>query len=251
MGKKGRFILPAMLVAFWAACLAEAQDMAPREIWYVAEQQGKPVGFGCDRFTRVEEGYLYTSEATLRMDVDGSITTAVSRMELRADRQYQARSFSLAIGLNDGSHTLLQGDVKADRIELSFFDVDRQLYRKVYRTEGPLYFAESFLDSLLAAGQLTVGREYRARIWDFDENAPLDYGLRVEGRESYALGGSSVQVYSISKTTVPGAKLKVDARGYVYTEYDPLLCLEIHRVAKDQIPELQAMSVKVHEAPGS
>ncbi|MGQ9780421.1 MAG: transglutaminase-like domain-containing protein [Bacillota bacterium] len=243
--------LLAILVLLAVAAGVLAADPLLRETWVVAEQDGRPVGYGCDRCWRTEDGFRYRSEGTLRLSLlGGAPSEIVTYLEADVDRDYHAKSFRAMITVN-GALTEITGRLGPSGAEVTFVTPDGREQTSFYQTEEPLYFDFSFLDSIVAAGGLKPGTEYAAAVFDFATFAPADYLLRVEGLEEYRYGEETLKLFALVEKTGGKARFLMDGKANIYWESDPKSGLVFRRVEKDRIPALEAMSADVLLVPGN
>ncbi|NLG83348.1 MAG: hypothetical protein GX493_01805, partial [Firmicutes bacterium] len=238
------------LLAVAAPSLADTEELL-RESWAVAEQDGRPVGYGYDRYWQTAEGFRYRSEGTLRLSLLGGVPSEiVTYVEAEVDRDYRAKSFRALVTIN-GALTEITGRFNSSGVEVNLITPDGREQKSFYQTERSLYFDFSFLDSLVAAGELQPDTEHAAAIFDFATFAPADYLLRVEGLEEYRYGEKTLKLFALVEKTGNKARFLMDEKGNVYWESDPKNGLVFRRIEKNDLPALEAMSVDVLLVPGN
>ena len=69
-----------------------ATETTLSETWSLLEQEEKAIGFSFDRYLRTEEGYLYTSNGVLQLEILGGPAQKMNiYAELCVDKHYLAK----------------------------------------------------------------------------------------------------------------------------------------------------------------
>jgi transglutaminase-like putative cysteine protease len=231
--------------------IAAAKEKCLREVWSIAEQDDKPVGFGFDQVWRTKDGYRYVSEATIQISFLGSkATVATQYMEAKVDRNYLAQSYLGVFNIN-GSRTQIKAEFSNEEVKVVTLTADGKETVKIQKITQPLYFASSYLDFFLKKGALKVGATAKSNIWDIGSLASLEYSITVNEKTSYRYNRKKLTVFKITEKSNHEVQSLIDKKGNYYSGYDSKLDISFRRVKKGQIPELKTMNLNALLVPGN
>ncbi|MGD8400734.1 MAG: transglutaminase-like domain-containing protein, partial [Bacillota bacterium] len=247
----GVFLVLAFMSLAMTGGIAAAKEKCLREVWSIAEQDDKPVGFGFDQVWRTKDGYRYVSEATIQISFLGSkATVATQYMEAKVDRNYLAQSYLGVFNIN-GSRTQIKAEFSNEEVKVVTLTADGKETVKIQKITQPLYFASSYLDFFLKKGALKVGATAKSNIWDIGSLAPLEYSITVNEKKSYRYNRKKLTVFKITEKSNHEVQSLIDKKGNYYSGYDSKLDISFRRVKKGQIPELKTMNLNALLVPGN
>jgi transglutaminase-like putative cysteine protease len=247
----GVFLVLAFMSLAMTGGIAAAKEKCLREVWSIAEQDDKPVGFGFDQVWRTKDGYRYVSEATIQISFLGSKATAATQyMEAKVDRNYLAQSYLGVFNIN-GSRTQIKAEFSNEEVKVVTLTADGKETVKIQKITQPLYFASSYLDFFLKKGALKVGATAKSNIWDIGSLAPLEYSITVNEKTSYRYNRKKLTVFKITEKSNHEVQSLIDKKGNYYSGYDSKLDISFRRVKKGQIPELKTMNLNALLVPGN
>jgi transglutaminase-like putative cysteine protease len=246
----GVFLVLAFMSLAMTGGIAAAKEKCLREVWSIAEQDDKPVGFGFDQVWRTKDGYRYVSEATIQISFLGSkATVATQYMEAKVDRNYLAQSYLGVFNIN-GSRTQIKAEFSNEEVKVVTLTADGKETVKIQKITQPLYFASSYLDFFLKKGALKVGATAKSNIWDIGSLASLEYSITVNEKTSYRYNRKKLTVFKITEKSNHEVQSLIDKKGNYYSGYDSKLDISFRRVKKGQIPELKTMNLNALLVPG-
>jgi transglutaminase-like putative cysteine protease len=247
----GVFLVLAFMSLAMTGGIAAAKEKCLREVWSIAEQDDKPVGFGFDQVWRTKDGYRYVSEATIQISFLGSkATVATQYMEAKVDRNYLAQSYLGVFNIN-GSRTQIKAEFSNEEVKVVTLTADGKETVKIQKITQPLYFASSYLDFFLKKGALKVGATAKSNIWDIGSLASLEYSITVNEKTSYRYNRKKLTVFKITEKSNHEVQSLIDKKGNYYSGYDSKLDISFRRVKKGQIPELKTMNLNALLVPGN
>jgi hypothetical protein len=247
----GVFLVLVLMSAVMVYGIVAAEEKCLREIWSVAEQDDKPVGFGFEQVWRTKDGYHYVSDATIQIAFLGSKATKVTQhMEMNVDQNYLAKAYCGVVNIN-GSRTQIKADFRDDQVKVVTVTADGKETVNIQKVTKPLYFAASYLDFFLKKGALKVGANAKIDIWDIGSMAPLEYSITVNEKTSYRYNGKKLAVFKITEKAGQEIQSLIDQKGNFYSGFDTKLKLSFRRVEKEQIPELKTLNMDVLLVPGN
>jgi transglutaminase-like putative cysteine protease len=247
----GVFLVLAFMSLAMTGGIAAAKEKCLREVWSIAEQDDKPVGFGFDQVWRTKDGYRYVSEATIQISFLGSKATAATQyMEAKVDRNYLAQSYLGVFNIN-GSRTQIKAEFSNEEVKVVTLTADGKETVKIQKITQPLYFASSYLDFFLKKGALKVGATAKSNIWDIGSLASLEYSITVNEKTSYRYNRKKLTVFKITEKSNHEVQSLIDKKGNYYSGYDSKLDISFRRVKKGQIPELKTMNLNALLVPGN
>lgn len=248
--------LAVSLLAFLlllSATNVRATETIVLENWSLIEQADKPVGFCFDRCLQTDEGFVYTSNTVLKMEMlGGPEQEAKIYAELLVDGNYMAKSYRLISELG-GKRSQVTGVITDNEVTMTIIDSDGNEFQSLFSQAGdePLYFKASFLDYIVRTKGLKIGERYTAKVWDCGSDRFADFTFRVEEKTTYDYGGESVVVFSIIEEEPGQITWLVSESGDFYYSYDPVDRLGARKVEKEDIPELSALSLDVLLVPAN
>ncbi len=230
-----------------------ATETTLSETWSLLEQEEKAIGFSFDRYLRTEEGYLYTSNGVLQLEILGGPAQKMNiYAELCVDEHYLAKAYKIITDLG-GKQNQITGTLTDGQITIVTTGPDGKDFQSVFQPEetGSLYFKESFLNYIAETKGLLVGEKYTAKVWDYGSNSLSNFTFKVEEKATYQYQGEAVAVFSLIEEEPGQTTWLVSADGDVYYSYNPLQNLSARKVEKEEIPELSALSLDVLLVPGN
>jgi hypothetical protein len=245
------FLALVLMLLVMACGIVSAEEKCLREAWSVAEQDGKPVGFGFDQMWRTKDGYRYVSEATIQITFLGSKATTMNQyIEMNVDPKYLAKSYVGVFSIN-GSRTQIKAEFGKEAVKVVTSTADGKESVTTQKVTKPLYFAASYFDLFLKKGPLKVGANQKSVIWDIGSLAPQEYSITVNEKTSYRYNGKKLTVFKITEKGSQEIQSLIDQKGNCYRGFDTKLNISYYRVEKGQIPELKTMNVDALLVPGN
>jgi hypothetical protein len=228
---------------------AGAAESLIQEVWNLVEQNGQPVGYGCDKLWRNSNGFRLSSDGVMQMQYGGQVTKMIIHLEMLVDKRYLARSYTTVINTN-GSIMNISGTFDSKQALITTTTPDGREYQKTYPLEQPVYFENSFLQYLADKKKLKAGTSYHGPAWDAVSGQLEDYAVTVEKAENYDYAGKKIPVFRVTETKAQGNQFLIDIKGINYWGKTANQ-LEFRRIEKDQIPELKSATVDLLVIPGN
>lgn len=242
-------IILVLMIAFPG--IVTAADIPVKESWAVIEQDQKPVGYSCDQLFKLENGYLYVSDTTLRMKLmEGSASKVTQHMEMYVDQKYLAKSAKLITEIN-GSKTQMSSQFEDKMVKTITITADGKENQIIHQLDAPVYFTTSFIDYIIAGGPLKTGKVYKGSIWDLSSFSVSDIAITIEKKTTYKYGGLTIPVFSTKIKSSQELTALIDAKGETFWAQESKLNLIARKVEKEEIPELQTLSADALIVPGN
>jgi transglutaminase-like putative cysteine protease len=174
-----------------ARLAAGARTLAPGAHWYVIRMDGVPIGIAQSRLDTIPEGgFEFYDETTLDIPALGRVqrARAVTRIELSA--MLDVRTFRFLLESEIGSFSV-RGAVEADSTIALVMDAGGGPQHSRSRVSEHLLLDAALLLRMAASGELRVGNEFSARIFDPSSMAERALLVRVTERGTIVVPDSA------------------------------------------------------------
>ncbi|MBI4410160.1 MAG: transglutaminase domain-containing protein [Gemmatimonadetes bacterium] len=226
----GRRALAAGILAVWAGLVAlhvrreyfkplatrlaeGSRALAPGSQFYVVRMNGRPIGMATSRLDTVPEGFAFEDVLTVDVPALDTFHSAVARTRLQLGRALQLRNFDFELRSEVGEFSV-RGETRGDSVlELEVGAGGGAQHSRIRMEEG-FSLATALPLRLAAAGQLRVGGEYSARLFDPSVLATRDVTVRVTGRDTLIVADSAeydtlrAQWHAVAYDTVPAWRIE-------------------------------------------
>src|ERR687892_175191 len=144
---------------------AGARTLAPGAHWYIIRMDGVPIGIAQSRLDTVPDGFLFHDETTLDIPALGRVQRARALTRLELDAQLDIRTFRFQLESEIGSFAV-RGTVEADSTVALVMDAGGGPQESRMKASEQLLLDASLLLRMAASGELRVGNEFAARVFD-------------------------------------------------------------------------------------
>lgn len=242
-------IISLLFMLLFFANRAGAAETLINETWNLMEQNGQPVGYGCDKLWKNDKGFRLSSDGVMQLQFGGQISRMIIHLEMIVDKKYLAKSSTTVINTNGTPMTIL-GIFEPKHALITTTTPDGREYQKTYPLEQPVYFESSFLQYIADKKKLKAGSNYHGPAWDAINNIVEDYAVTVDKAETYEYAGKKIPVFRVTEKKPQGNQFIIDAKGINYWG-KTANNLEYRRIEKGEIPELQSAAVDLLVIPGN
>lgn len=251
---KLRRVLPLglILVLVLSFVGAARADNSNRETWAVVEQDGKPVGFGVDQYSKTPDGHRCVSDLAMKLSMLGGKEVRVTQhIEQNVDAHFQFRSMSLSTDVG-GTRTLIQAGVAGGDVRVVTTTADGKEHVQTWPKPSELYLESFFVDSILAREGLHTGRTYRATILNIATWSPGTLEVTIGKESVFQYRGRPVAVFEVTSKTPAGVtRTLMDSQGESFWAEAPALRMTIRKAERNEIPEIQSFAADVLIIPGN
>ena len=169
---------------------AGARTLAPGTHWYIIRMDGVPIGIAQSRLDTVPDGFLFQDETTLDIPALGRVQRARALTRLELDAQLDIRTFRFQLESEIGSFAV-RGTVEADSTVALVMDAGGGPQESRMKASEQLLLDASLLLRMAASGELRVGNEFAARVFDPSSMAERALQVRVTERSTIVVADSA------------------------------------------------------------
>jgi len=211
---KPRYAVGALLLLAWIGALAlhvrreyfrsetlilaqGAESLAPGSFFYTVEMQGRAIGMASSRLDTIPEGFSFEDVLQLEVPAMGASHAAVVRTRARLGRSLELLDFDFLLDSEIGEFRV-RGEARDSTLVLTL-DAGSRGEATVFPLDRSLTLPVALPLRMAAAGQLDVGREYSARVFDPSSMSDRGVTVTVTGRDMLQVPDSVI--FSTSRDT--------------------------------------------------
>lgn len=204
----GRRVVPLAILAVWVVVvgihvrreyfppLADrievgARAIAPGALFFAVKMDGRSIGMAMSMLDTVPSGFVLEDQLTLDVPALGTVQRATARTRLTLTPGLELDGFTFDLDSEAGRYRV-RGSAVGDTLLEIEVGAGGDAHRSTQPHESGVVLPAALPLRIAAAGQLVVGREIRARVFDPSSLAGRDVVMRVAERDTLIVPDTAI-----------------------------------------------------------